>query len=63
MFKDFYRKKVIVYLKNGEIIKGYFSDVSSEYDNDGPATVIIDKWEIEEQEIEKMELNTESKSN
>lgn len=55
MFKDYYHKNVKVTLKTGETITGYFSDAFSEYDNDGPATIFVDKWEIEEETIEKME--------
>lgn len=56
MFKEYFEKYVKVTLKNGEVFYGYFSDAFSEYDNDGPATIFVGKWELEEQEIEKMEI-------
>lgn len=61
MFKKYYRKNVKVILKNGKEFSGYFSDACSEQDNEGPATVVIGRWEIEEKEIEKMELLDENK--
>lgn len=56
MFKEYFGKKVKVKLKNGQIFRGLFTDAFSEYDNDGPATIIIGSTEIEEQEIEEIEL-------
>ena len=56
MFKKFYKKFVKVYLKSGESVEGMFTDVFSEYDNDGEATIIIGKWEINENDVEKMEV-------
>ena len=56
MYKEFYKKEVIVTLKTGEIIKGKFTNAFSEFDNDGPATLLIGSTEVEEREVEKMEL-------
>lgn len=56
MFKEYFGKKVKVKLKNGQIFRGLFTDAFSEYDNGGPATIIIGSTEIEEQEIEEIEL-------
>lgn len=56
MYQEFFKKNVKVVLKTGESISGIFSDAFSEYDNDGPATIIVGSTEIEEREIETIEI-------
>ena len=56
MYKDFFNKEVVVILKSGEKIKGKFTDAFSEFDNNGPATLIIGSTEIKEREIKEMNL-------
>lgn len=56
MYQEFFKKNVKVVLKTGESISGIFSDAFSEYDNNGPATIIVGSTEIEEREIETIEI-------
>lgn len=56
MFPEFFEKNVRVTLKDGKVFEGFFGDAYSEYDTDGPATVIIGKYSLEENDIEKMEV-------
>lgn len=56
MFKDYYHKNVKVTTKSGHTITGYFSDAYSEQDNEGPATIEIGRWSIEEQDVDTIEL-------
>ena len=46
-----FEKNVRVITKSGFECEGLFINANSEYDNDGPATITVGKWELEEQEI------------
>ena len=56
MYQEYFKKNVKVVLKTGESISRIFSDAFSEYDNNGPATIIVGSTEIEEREIETIEI-------
>ena len=52
---------VIVVLSSGKEATGYFSDYFSEYDNDGPATIFVGKWEIEVNDIKSIKIIEDTK--